>query len=82
MKIESETTPVRNLMPPRFTRLILSEMGEGTTANVSDAVALEKVNSKYWPFIEKLALKTDPKAYRARLKYLQEKQSAASKMAA
>lgn len=78
----SETKPVRELMPDGFTTKILTEMGEGTPANVCNAVNLEKINSKYWPFIEKQALQTDPKAYRARMKYLRSKQTLKTKIAA
>ena len=81
MKITPETKPIRELMPAGYTRMILSELGSGSASNISEVVTTEKTNSKYWPTIEKIALKTDPKAYRARMKYLESKRQALSNAA-
>lgn len=39
-------------------------------SNVLQVVALERFTSKYWPSIEALAMEADPKAYKARVRFI------------
>jgi len=70
--MKSEPKTIRQLMPEDFTMTLARELGVDP-ANVSRVVSLEKTTSKYWPAIERLAIQTDSKAYRARIKYLEQK---------
>jgi hypothetical protein len=70
MKLEPKT--IREIMPDDFTMTLAREIG-CDPSNVSRVINLEKTTSKYWPAIEKLALKTDAKAYRERMKFLNQR---------
>jgi hypothetical protein len=74
--MKDTTKPIRDLMPEGYTRLIISELGRGSASNICEVVMTEKTTSKYWPAVEKLAMQTDSRAYRARLKYLTAKRQA------
>lgn len=56
-------------MPSDFTMILARELG-ADTANISRVVSLERTSSKYWPAIENLAMKTDPKACKERMRFL------------
>lgn len=62
-------------MPDNFTMDLAKELGVDPS-NISRIINLEKTTSKYWPAIERLAMQTDSKAYRARIKYLEQKRQA------
>lgn len=71
----SNTTPIREIMPERFTRLIAAKakqlLGKAPdTSRISDIVSQEAHTSKYWVAVEAVALETDSKAYKARMKFL------------
>ncbi len=77
MVATSKSTPVRELMPDLFIPTILERVKAATgkaphKATISDAVANERYTSKYWPYIEALALETNPELYRERMAYLHE----------
>ena len=42
------------------------------TSNLSQVVTQERITSKYWPYVERLALEKDPEGYRARMTELRE----------
>ena len=68
-------------MPENFTMILAREL-QVDPANVSRAVNLEKTNSKrYWPAIERLAIQSDSKAYRERIKFLEKQRQPRSKAA-
>lgn len=69
MQKSNDTTPVRDLMPEGY----LAKIAEATGAwkpNISDVVKSERTTSGIWPEVEKLAIKTDSKAYYQRIEYL------------
>jgi hypothetical protein len=68
--MKNEPKTIRQLMPAHFTMALAREL-QVDPANISRVVSLEKTTSKYWPAIEKLAMQTDSRAYRARMKYLE-----------
>lgn len=71
--INTETTPIRQLMPKGFLPLI-SQMTGASRPNVSNAVNDENIRSKkIWWAIEQIARQTDPERAEARIAYLKEK---------
>jgi hypothetical protein len=79
----SNTTPIRAIMPERFTRLIAAKSKEilgksPDTSRISDIVSQEIHTSKYWIAVEAVALETDSKAYKARMKFLTEQAQVAA----
>lgn len=73
MQNNSEPKPIRDLMPKGFSMIICQAKGDADPSVVSKVVKLEKTTSSYWPFVEQLAMQTDSKAYKARMKYLEAK---------
>ncbi|PSR54198.1 hypothetical protein AHMF7605_12025 [Adhaeribacter arboris] len=71
-----EPKTIREIMPPNFTMNLAREL-QVDPANVSRVVNIEKTTSKYWPAIERLAIATDSKAYRERMKFLESKRQTA-----
>ncbi|TPE44965.1 hypothetical protein [Pontibacter mangrovi] len=75
--VTTSTPTIRELMPDDYTTKI-SDMvrAEGKAApyssNLSDIVGKERITSKYWVYVERLALATDPDAYKARMAEIRE----------
>lgn len=69
MNQETATTPIRDLMPDGFTRIIAQESG-AHRSTVSTVVSDERVDSKVWPFVEKLAKQTNPAEYEKRMAFI------------
>lgn len=68
-------TPIRELMPDLFLRTIMDQVKTDTgkspqMATISDVVSNERFTSKYWPYIEKLAMENNLKLYHERMAYL------------
>jgi len=68
---------VRELMPDHYTTKIADMLrAEGKAApyasNLSDIVNKERITSKYWPYVERLANEKDPEGYAARMAELRE----------
>lgn len=75
MVATNATIPIRDLMPELFLRTIMdrvrADKGRAPQMpNLSDIIASERYTSKYWPYIEQLALETNPEQYRERMAYL------------
>lgn len=77
MKLEPKT--IREIMPDDFTMTLAKELNV-YPSNISKVVILEKTTSSYWPAIEKLAMKTDSKAYRERIAFINKKRESLSKV--
>lgn len=78
--MKNEPKTIREIMPDDFTMILATEL-QVDPSNVSRVVKLEKTTSKYWPAIERLAIQTDSKAYRARIKFLEQKRLSLSNAA-
>lgn len=77
MVATTPTTPIRDLMPDLFIRTIIVRVKADTGKApqmpiISDVVASERHTSKYWSYIEELALETNPELYCERMAYLRE----------
>ena len=80
MVTTNSTTSIRELMPDLFLRTIIDQVktDKGKSpqmATISDIVSNERFTSKYWSYIEELALETNPELYRERMAYLREQAS-------
>ena len=75
MDATNPMTSIRELMPDLFLRAIMERVKTDTgkapqMATISDVVSNERFTSKYWPYIEKLAMETNLKLYHERMAYL------------
>lgn len=75
--VTTNTSHIRDLMPEWYTTKIAEMIRkEGgvvpATSNLSQVVNQERITSKYWKYVERLALQTDPEAYHARMEELRE----------
>ena len=71
--INTETPPIRQLMPKGFLAIITQKTG-ASRPNISNAVNDENIRSqKIWWAIEELARATDPERAEKRIAYLKEK---------
>lgn len=75
--VTTSTPTIRELMPDHYTtRISEMAMAEGKqpphSSNLSDIVNKERITSKYWTYVERLALATDPEAYKARMAEIRE----------
>ena len=73
--VATSTTPIRDLMPGEYTTKIANMVrAEGKVppfpSNLSGTVNQERITSKYWPYIERLAMQVNPEAYHARMEEL------------
>lgn len=69
MNLQNNTTPIRNLMPEGYLPKIAELTGVGRS-NISNVVRDERITSKIWPVVEKLARETNAAAYEARMSFL------------
>ncbi|MFC6998030.1 hypothetical protein [Rufibacter roseus] len=72
---ETNTRPVRELMPDGYLNLVAQESGM-SNPNISNVVNNEKRTSFIWPIVERLAKETDAKAYEKRMKFLAKRDKA------
>lgn len=56
-------------MPEGYLPKLVEMTGKDRT-NISTIVRDERIGSKIWPYVEKLAKETDSKAYNARMEFL------------
>ena len=75
--VTTSSPTIRELMPDEYTTKIASMVrAEGKAApyasNLSDIVNQERITSKYWPYVERLAMEQDPEAYKSRMAELRE----------
>lgn len=74
MKNNPEPKPIREILPDGFTMKVVKlrnkDGKKGDPSTVSRIVAAENTDSSYWPFIERLAMDENPKAYKERMRFL------------
>lgn len=70
MKVQKQTTPIRDLMPEGYLPKI-AELTGVSRSNISNVVRDERTTSKIWPYVERLARDTNAAAYEARMAYLE-----------
>ena len=66
------TTPIRDLMPEGYIGIISGDTGSWA-GNISDVVRNERTGSSLWPHVEKLAKKSNAKAYKERMEFLKQR---------
>lgn len=70
-----EPKPIREILPDGFTMKVVRLRKEATGKNgdpstVSRIVATENTDSGYWPYVAKVAIEADSKAYNERMRFL------------
>lgn len=75
--VTTSTPTIRELMPDDYTTKIANLVrADGKAApypsNLSQVVTQERISSKYWPYVERLARDTDPEGYSSRMAEIRE----------